>query len=439
MIATTPVPVELPLPLPMLRPMLEAFMVGLFLLHILFVNLTVGGSLLTVFYELRGRREKDYDRLAQAIAATVTVNKSLAVVLGVGPLLVMNALYALHFYAANALTGNAWIMIVPLTTIAFLLTYAHKYTWTRLGERKGLHLAIGASAAGVFLVIPLIFLSNVNLMLFPERWPDLGGFLTALALPNVLPRYAHFFLACLAVTGLFLAWRFSKTERVEELGLERLDAVGLRQHFLALAFGATGLQLIAGPLVFFTLPSGGFSWSLVLAFFLGVTLACIALALLWRQLLRRREGLGRFCYGAVVLIALAGLLMGTGRHLFRENTLAPHREQIAERSAAFRTASLAAAMRKEAGIVREDAAPLPAGEKLFRAVCAACHAPDTRLVGPPITEMVEVYADDPVGLIAWVRAPGKKRAGYPAMPAIKLTDAQYDAVASYLLEPVAKE
>jgi len=46
-----------------------------------------------------------YDALAQRIGATITVNKSLAVVLGVGPLLCINLLYTLYFYSANALTG----------------------------------------------------------------------------------------------------------------------------------------------------------------------------------------------------------------------------------------------------------------------------------------------------------------------------------------------
>ena len=84
-----------------------------------------------------GRRRPGFDALAKEIAGTVTVNKSLAVVLGVGPLLAINVLYTVHFYSANALTGAAWIAIVPLVTVAFLVTYLHKYTWDRLPEGAG--------------------------------------------------------------------------------------------------------------------------------------------------------------------------------------------------------------------------------------------------------------------------------------------------------------
>jgi hypothetical protein len=52
-----------------------------------------------------------------------------------------------------------------------------------------------AAAVGVFLFIPLIFLTNVNLMMFPEKWGTVHGFLEALVLPNVFPRYFEFLFA----------------------------------------------------------------------------------------------------------------------------------------------------------------------------------------------------------------------------------------------------
>jgi cytochrome c len=66
----------------------------------------------------------------------------------------------------------------------------------------------------------------------------------------------------------------------------------------------------------------------------------------------------------------------------------------------------------------------------------SCHALDERRVGPPLTEIVEIYTGNPDGLIAWVRAPGKKRADYPEMPPITMQELQYRAVAAYILEEV---
>lgn len=93
-------------------------------------------------------------------------------------------------------------------------------------------------------------------------------------------------------------------------------------------------------------------------------------------------------------------------------------------------------MRLAAGVPRIGAAEQVAspGERTYRAVCMACHALEERRVGPPLIEIVELYAGNPDALIAWVRAPGKKRASYPQMPPISMQEPQYRAVASYILE-----
>ena len=100
-----PVPRDIPLPLPAPEPVLIGVLVVFFLMHIVFVNFMVGGALLTLWYQLRGLKEKRYDDLAYEIASTITANKSIAVVLGVGPLLAINTIYTVYFYTANALTG----------------------------------------------------------------------------------------------------------------------------------------------------------------------------------------------------------------------------------------------------------------------------------------------------------------------------------------------
>ena len=60
----------------------------------------------------------------------------------------------------------------------------------------------------------------------------------------------------------------------------------------------------------------------------------------------------------------------------------------------------------------------------------------TNDVGPPLTEIFDLYAGNPDGLIAWVRAPGKRRPDYPEMPPITMQEGQYRAIADYILEDV---
>ena len=432
-----PIPRDFPLPMPASDIDLQVLMVVLFLAHLLFVNLMVGGALLTVAFEIRGLWRPHYDALARKIAATVTVNKSVAVVLGVGPLLVMNALYALWFYTANALTGRAWLLIVPLVIAAFLLLYAHKYSWDVLADHKGLHIAIGAAATVLLLAVPFIFLANINLMLFPERWLEVEGFFSTLLLANVVPRYLHFVLASLALTALFLVGWLCRRGFDFEAAMPELDRCETRRELLAVAFGATGLQLVAGPLVLLTLPPHGLSWLMIGNIAAGLTLALIGLSLLWREM-RSAGPLSARYWGVVMVLGCTVGFMLLGRHVYREEAIEPHRAMVAAHTADFHAAALGAEMRLAVGAPRLSGVEASAspGERVFRAVCMACHAREERRVGPPLTEIFDLYAGNPEGLIAWVRAPGKRRPDFPEMPPITMEEGQYRAIADYILEDV---
>lgn len=275
--AQVPVPHDLPLPLPLPHGVLVVLLVLSFLAHILFINLMVGGSILTLWSEIKGLKDKDYDVFAQELATTITVNKSIAVVLGVAPLLSINTLYTVYFYSANALTGLFWIAIIPLTTIAFLLTYAHKYSWNILSGNKALHISMMAISVAIFLFIPFIFLTNINLMLFPEKWNTIEGFLDALLLPNVFPRYLHFIFASLAITGLFVFWYFGRKKYAFEEYFVTLTRYEIRKKAYSLTLTASVIQFLIGPVVLLTLPTKGMSWHMVLTILTGAGFAIPAL------------------------------------------------------------------------------------------------------------------------------------------------------------------
>jgi cytochrome c len=390
----------------------------------------VGGSILTVAFEILGRRRPDYDVLARSIAGTVSVNKSLAVVMGVGPLLGINVLYTVYFYSANALTGAAWLSLIPLVTLAFLVTYAHKYTWDRLAHAKGLHIALGLVGAALFLVIPLIFLANVNLMLFPGRWLAVDGFLSALALPNVWPRYFHFVAASVAVTGLFLLFFFLRAGCPVESKLRDLDRAALRRLFYGIALGASALQLLFGPVVLLSLPGQGMSWSLVGVIAIGVILALAAMTLMWREIIQPVARPMRRAALVFSLITLTAFAMGFGRHVYRETAVGEHRQRMAAHTRDVGWLAAAAQWREATGQTRTR---VPLGQRIFEGTCAACHATSKVLVGPSVEEIAGLYADNPAGIVAWAEAPGRKREGFPPMPAFKLGEEKLLAVAGYMI------
>lgn len=430
-LSSHPIPHDIPLPLPVDRTILQAVIIVLFLAHIVFINLTVGGSILALIFEGIGRKRPDFDRLAREITKTITVNKSMGVVLGVGPLLAINVMYTLYFYSANALTGYVWISIVPLVAIAFLIMYAYKYSWDRLAHAKTLHMAIGAAGVALFLFVPLIFLSNINLMLFPDKWTQVKGFVAAAGLPNVLPRFLHFLLACLALTALFLLAYFTRAGYPVESKFERLDRAGLRRLFYAIAFGTSLLQLAAGPLVLFTLPKQGVSVFLYVVIGAGATFAMAMLALMWWEIISARQTAGRFYVPIVALLMLTGSCMGFGRHIYREQATFEHRLAVEKRTQDAAYAAVAAAWRAKNGVAQEN---LPLGQRVFRDSCSSCHVLDSVLVGPSVREIAEIYKGDPAGIVRWAKNPGKKRSNFPAMPALAFPDAHLRAAAEHMLE-----
>ena len=427
-----PVPHDLGLQLPLPEGPLKVLLVLVFLLHILFVNFMVGGITLSVVFELIGLRREKYDQLAHELSKTVTVNKSLAVVLGVAPLLAINLAYTVYFYSATILIGFAWLMLIPLVSIAFLLTYLHKYTWHRWqGEMKWLHLLCGLGAVSLFWFIPLIFLSNINLMLFPSRWLYVQGFLSALSLANVLPRYVHFMLATMAVSSLFAAIWFTRKNYPLDRALAGYSRPELRRLFLRITFVATALQFIVGPWVLLSLPVHGISYLLYGIILLGLVLAILFATRLWREVGPPHSG-GETRWGTLlILLTSVVLLMAFGRHEYRERSIAPHRQEMLAKTEAFFWDSEAARGRSRLGITKTVYGS--EGEKEFKTNCSVCHARSTTLVGPSLDEIIQIYQGKEDKLVEWAKAPGVKRGGVP-MPSFKhLGDDRLHAIAAYIL------
>jgi len=431
-LASTPVPRDLALPLPVPEWALKAMLVLFFLVHIFFVNLMVGGSFISVFLEWMGLKNRKWDVMAYEIAKTVTVNKSLAVVMGIGPLLCINLVYTLQWYGANSLTGHAWLLIVPTVTSAFLLAYLHKYTWHRweTGALKNLHLAIGVLMALHFLFIPLIFLANVNLMLFPSEWEKVKGFFSSLQIGNVFPRYLHFLLASTALAALFMVGWFGR-KGYDMTSLPGFSRAEVKRIFYRAATIPTMTQFLAGPLLLFTLPQVGITNKLYAIIFSGAALGGIVLWLLLKETKASDQCIGNRYITICILFSFVVLGMGSGRHVYREAALAVHKAAVKERTANYEKALAEFRMNHPDTM---EAPAVQSAETLFSS-CAACHAPKTRLVGPSLAEIAQIYADDPAGIVTWARAPGKKRPDFPPMPAFgHLGDDSLRKIAEYMLE-----
>jgi len=432
---TAPIPRDIPLPLPAPEGLLEILLIAAFLVHILFVHLMIGGSMFSLVCQIRGLKTPDYEKLAYRIMQTVTVNKSLAVVMGVAPLLIINTLYAPQFYASSALIGDMWMAVIPLVTLAFLLAYAHKFWWNHFLNIPELHIGIAALETVLFLVIPLIFMTNVNLMLFPEYWPKVTGFFSAMLLPNVLLRYLHFVSATVLFSSLFFVWWSGrKTFRVE-VQFSELRVIDVRRFFYAFAFGATIFQILTGLMVFVSLPAQGMGWGFTVLLLLGGLAVLPAIWWMWQNLTRPGHLLDDNFKQIITCFACAALIMGIARHDYRENALEDHKAAIAEKTINYQAAVKEASEEAQLAAIKakETDITLP-GATAFNQNCAACHHATLPTVGPALEEINAIYANDPAGIVAWTKSPEKKRPDSMKMPGFpQLSDAELMMISQYML------
>lgn len=205
-----PLPAPDPLPLPMAPAALKALLLLTFTLHLMAVNLGVGGSVITAVHALRGTpRDRD---LVRRIAPMLPSAVTFAITLGVAPLLFLQLTYGPFFYTASVLTAVPWLAMIFLLMAGYTLLY--RFTGSAGSER--LHAASGITGALLLLAVGLMLVNVTTLSLRPDLWAAQAaasphGLRMNTADPTLWPRYLHLAAGILAVAGLLLAgwggWR----------------------------------------------------------------------------------------------------------------------------------------------------------------------------------------------------------------------------------------
>lgn len=218
-----------------------------FILHILAVNIVVGGCLITLFARLFGKSGGPENTIHGSLAGKIPTLFAVSVTLGVAPLLFVQVLYGHLIYSSSVLMAVFWILVIPLLIIGYYGVYIHRINFTKA---SGLSLFALAVASAAVLYIAFMFSNNMTLMLSPEKWTayfdNRSGTLLNLGDGTVYPRFFHFVTASIAVAGLFSAivWKFRKKDNSAEK-----TAKGLRIFSFA-----TMIQILVGCWLLLALP-----------------------------------------------------------------------------------------------------------------------------------------------------------------------------------------
>ncbi len=185
-----PIPALDPTPLPAPVWLFQVLLVVTFFVHILFLNVTLGGTLIATTHALLAKGEgAPGRRLGRLMASLLPAGVSFTVTTGVAPLLFIQLLYGQVFYAATVLVAWIWLAIVPLIVVGYYSVYLYKFEVGAHGGRTG-----WLGLAGLCFVVVAAILTLVNvLQLTPARWgtvaTTVGSRCSGLDDPSEIPAF----------------------------------------------------------------------------------------------------------------------------------------------------------------------------------------------------------------------------------------------------------
>jgi hypothetical protein len=248
-----PVPQPDPIALPAPAWLLWALLMVTFLLHVIPMNLVLGGSIVAAIARMRGRRgaRPHEAELARLAAKAMPVLISAAVTFGVAALLFLQVLYGRVFFPSAIVMGWWWLSVIGLLLLAYYGAYLLSYREDRLG---GAGTGLAWLIAAVVGVIAVIYANNMTLMLKPAETvarylADGRGLQLNLSDPSLLPRHLHMVLGGIALSGAAVA--IAGVLRADRDAAFAAWAVKCGAFYAA---GATGLNIFAGIGWLATLP-----------------------------------------------------------------------------------------------------------------------------------------------------------------------------------------
>ncbi|MCS6949381.1 MAG: hypothetical protein RMM06_00485 [Armatimonadota bacterium] len=313
-------PVVIPPPDPAGLPapawLLQILLVFTFILHILAMNLLVGGTTIMAIGLRKGKHSPFHAELAKRLSRALPVVMSFTITLGIAPLLFVQVLYGQAFYTASILMAWPWLSVVALVLLAYYGLYLVQFRPDWLGRWV---TPIAWMSALFILLVGLLYTHNATLKLTPEKWAPMydaspAGLHLNWSEPTLIPRYLHFMVAAFAVAGLGIAL-------LGLLARKRGDSWGDEavRYGAKWFIGATLVQLGVGLWFLFSLPS-----NFLQSFIGGNTVNTVVL---WAGVLAAVLGLllvNRSLPGAVLLTVVAITLMSVTRHSLRQMYLQPH-------------------------------------------------------------------------------------------------------------------
>ncbi len=410
--------------------LVKTLLIIMFLLHLPYIGIFIGSSFFSTWFNISGRRKKNllHSTFARDLIDTFAFNKSIGIILGVLPLLVIALIYSQILYQGNAITLPYLVYSFLPIVLGLIFVYIYKYTFH---FDKGIFTLISGLGLLLLLAGYFVFIACIARFHDPEKWIFIKNPLQVLIGWNAIGSYLTFLTSSFAITGVsiiffFFSWG-DKLKGVKSDYIEFVKKFGL---IIGLIF--TILLPLFVVFYLINLPDIAFSNILIIISIILMILLALVTNLLSKML---QQSQTKFGTHAFVLFIVAFFVMILNSDTARENSLKEHTKFLALESEAM-LAKLIPPREIEAGGGITDYAK---GESVYKRVCSTCHRFDQRVVGPAYVTVLPKYENDIQKLITFVSNPQKVNPDYPPMPNLGLKISEVEAVAGYLLKIYQEE
>lgn len=294
-----------------------------FALHILFVQLMLGTSAITLIGAFS--QNPYWRRLGAAMLEVAKVSVSVAIVVGVAPLLFVQVVYDPHWYTSNVLSADWVIGFIILLILGYWAMYYYYFVNGSHPDKTAQPKARWSmlTSLAIMLVVGFIMHSLTSQILHPELWKtwymqqngmlDYSG--DKLHEWN-LWRYAFFISLSIPVAGgMLVTYRRFKSVR-EDADMDYLNfAAEVGKKWIKVG-SVISTVLYVGWMMTLPETAGSFATS-----FWGIAggVAVIFYAL-WAQI--RLNGEAKFCsYMALPMALVIGLVVAIAREMLRYDIL----------------------------------------------------------------------------------------------------------------------
>ncbi|MEW6651980.1 MAG: cytochrome c [Bacteroidota bacterium] len=411
-----------------------------------YLSVLTGSLIFSLFFKHRAEKTNNPAayRFSKELVDLVTFNKSVAIALGIIPLVSSAFGYAQLLHLSNVNVTNFLFLSALFLLAAIVMIFTFKYSYHfkdifKAADEKG----VGSSdyereeisrysantnsmnkKAGTFALYLTIFavyfyVGAVQLAIDSERWSADTNVISIVFSLSTLVNFLQFFAGSLALTTIIVLYKYFRPNsdiKGEGEYFEYIKKFSLSNSLiLTIAFP---LMIAVGTVVKTKLALS------VMVFAYAASAILVLLFISSLIYLMMKENHLRFSLAVLFLyVVVFSLLIIKDQYAFDTST----KKQFEILSANYIEYETNLKADLGIGVVAVS------GVDIYNGRCIACHAFDKKLVGPPYNETLPKYEGKKEELVKYILNPVKINPEYPPMPNQGLKPKEAEAVADYIL------